>query len=176
MSSIYTWVKNIVCFMCILNLILQILPGKSYHKYVHFFGGVLLIIIVLNPLADLAKVSAGFEQVWRTESIKEELQDLEVGMQGIEELRTDTINDAYKAEIERQIEEIVMAYGFTPKKTTITYDKNEDGVLIVKFVNLEVSWNSGEKKVSGEDITNIKNEIKEIYHILAQNINIIVQE
>lgn len=185
MQIIYAWIKNIVCFLCILNLILQILPGK-YRKYVRFFGGILLMVIVLNPVADLVQVSAGFESAWRTESLKGELGDLEMNMKGIEELRSETIGEAYKAEIKRQIEEIAKAYGFTAKETKITFDENEEGVLAVRHINMEVSKSTetndiavpkvSDRKVSAEEIENVKKEIQEVYHIQMQNINIIVQE
>lgn len=186
MASLYGWIRNLICFICILNLVLQILPGSSFKKYVRFFGGVLLVVLVMKPLGELIQISGGFEQVWRTEKLKEEFDGLEASRQGMEELRLEKINEAYQAEIKRQIEEIVRAYGLLPKRTDISFGDGEAGVSTIRFIKMELSANSEtgtitvpkieKKTVSSAEIENIKKEIQEVYHISGDSINIIVQE
>ncbi|MEE0419003.1 MAG: stage III sporulation protein AF [Lachnospiraceae bacterium] len=184
MEAFYGWIRNIVCFLCILNVFLQVLPGGAFKKYVRFFGGLLLVVIVLNPLAELVKVSGSFEKAWRMESLKEEVDNLELTKQGMEEFRSEKINEAYKKELKRQIEEVVKAYDFSPVDTDITFEDGEDGVQMIREVALKIAPKQGEEisipKVGNtqtqDDAENIKKEIQEVYHISMDNINIIVQE
>ncbi len=53
MSYIYNWVKNLVCFYLLLTVVQHLLPKKSYQKYVRFFSGMLLTILVVSPVLSL---------------------------------------------------------------------------------------------------------------------------
>ena len=50
MDIIYAWVKNIVCYYIFLTVIFHLLPKSSYQKYVRFFSGMLLMILVVTPV------------------------------------------------------------------------------------------------------------------------------
>ena len=184
MAAFYGWIRNIVCFLCILNVFMQVLPGGAFKKYVRFFGGLLLVVIVLNPLADLVKVSGSFEKAWRMESLKEEVDNLELTKQGMEDFRSEKINEAYQKELKRQIEEVVKANDFDPVNTEITFEEGEDGVQMMRRIQLKMTPHKGDEisipKVGSAqeqgDTENIKKEIQEVYHISMDNINIIVQE
>lgn len=74
MGHIYTWVKNLVCFYLLLTVVLHLLPQKSYRKYVRFFAGMLLTILVVSPVLALM----GNEEALRTKiSQAEFFQDLD---------------------------------------------------------------------------------------------------
>lgn len=53
MGYIYNWVKNLVCFYLLLTVVQHLLPQKNYQKYVRFFSGMLLTILVVSPVLSL---------------------------------------------------------------------------------------------------------------------------
>ena len=53
MGYVFTWVKNLVCFYLLLTVVLHLLPRQSYRKYVRFFSGMLLTILVVSPVLSL---------------------------------------------------------------------------------------------------------------------------
>lgn len=53
MSYIFSWVKNLVCFYLLLTVVLHLLPRQNYRKYVRFFSGMLLTILVVSPALTL---------------------------------------------------------------------------------------------------------------------------
>lgn len=61
MGYIYAWVKNLVCFYILLTVVLHLLPKDNYQKYVRFFSGMLLTILVMSPVLSLM----GNEEVLR---------------------------------------------------------------------------------------------------------------
>ena len=61
MGYIYAWVKNLVCFYILLTVVLHLLPKDNYQKYVRFFSGMLLTILVMSPVLSLM----GSEEVLR---------------------------------------------------------------------------------------------------------------
>ena len=50
MEFMYGYIKNICIFMLVITLILNIFPEKSYIKYIKLFAGILLLLIVFNPI------------------------------------------------------------------------------------------------------------------------------
>ena len=53
MEAVYGWVRNLVCFYIFITAILHLLPKESYRKYIRFFTGLLLVILVLTPIFSL---------------------------------------------------------------------------------------------------------------------------
>lgn len=84
-EQIYQWMKNLVFFYVIFQAILQLLPEKEYEKYVRFYMGLLLILIMLSPIFLLVGKS---EKVWEDFSVfykKEELYRLSQEAENLKE-------------------------------------------------------------------------------------------
>lgn len=172
MGGFYSWIRNIVCFLCIFNILLQILPAESFKKYVRFFGGLILIIMVMEPLADVTHLTENFERAWRLESLREQADGIRITGEGMEELRSEKIREAYQAEVKRQVEEVVRAYGMEPEKTKLEFTQEEEEAACISGVELRVSGEA----VSDAGISEIKKELREVYHISEGHINISIQE
>lgn len=173
MGAFYGWIRNIVCCLCLFQVFLQILPEGSFQKYVRFFGGLLLIVLVTGPLADMTHLTANFEQAWHLESLREQAADIRLTGEGMEELRSEKIKEAYQSEIKRQVEEVVRAYGLTPERTELVFEQEEGEILNISEAGLTVS---GDRNVYDSEISRIKNELQEVYHISLEHINISIQE
>jgi stage III sporulation protein AF len=49
MQEILNLVQSIVIFRLLEQIILHLLPGKAYEKYVRFYLGLLLVLLLLQP-------------------------------------------------------------------------------------------------------------------------------
>ncbi len=49
---IYGWMKNLAFFFIFMTAVLNCLPDNRYRKYVRFFLGMLVIIILARPLTE----------------------------------------------------------------------------------------------------------------------------
>ncbi len=100
MGYIFTWVKNLVCFYLLLTVVLHLLPRQSYRKYVRFFSGMLLTILVVSPVLSLL----GDEEALREKiSQAEFFQDLDNHKLDTEHLEM-TQKEIYLREYERALE------------------------------------------------------------------------
>ena len=139
MDAIFGWIRNIVCFLCFINLFVQLLPNNSFQKYVKFFAGILLVIIVLGPLADVAGLKGKFEAAWRKENLKGDYNELEIDMHGMEELRSKKIMEVYEGELKKQIESIVKSHGLFLIDSEIIF-KSEDGSYVPESISVTASY------------------------------------
>ena len=49
MEWLESWVRNIVFYLIFLTLLFGLLPSGNYQKYIRLFGGMILILVVIQP-------------------------------------------------------------------------------------------------------------------------------
>ena len=47
------WIENLSMYLVIITVLFQVLPSNSYEKYVRFFAGLILILLLSGPLLKL---------------------------------------------------------------------------------------------------------------------------
>ena len=86
-EAIYTWMQNIVFFLVIVTAVLEVLPGTSYQKYIRFFTGLILMLLLLTPFLSLTGSGEIFQELYHgyeQEQYKRELQEQEAYFQDLD--------------------------------------------------------------------------------------------
>ena len=52
-AFIYEWMENIAFYLVILVAVMQMIPQSSYQKYIRFFAGMILILMLAGPILKL---------------------------------------------------------------------------------------------------------------------------
>ena len=63
MVYIYQWMKNLSFYLVLLSVLLQMIPGEQYKKYVKFFAGMILIMMLLKPMTGLFGMTDSLERI-----------------------------------------------------------------------------------------------------------------
>ena len=50
LDYIYEWMENIAFYLVMLVAIMQMVPGEHYKKYIRFFAGMILILMLIGPI------------------------------------------------------------------------------------------------------------------------------
>lgn len=50
LEYIYEWMENIAFYLVIVVAVIQMIPGESYKKYIRFFAGLILILMLSGPI------------------------------------------------------------------------------------------------------------------------------
>lgn len=53
LKFIYEWIENIAFYLVILVAVMQMIPQSSYQKYIRFFAGMILILMLAGPILKL---------------------------------------------------------------------------------------------------------------------------
>ena len=109
MENLKDWLSQIVCFLCLMTVLLHVIPDTSLKKYVRFFLGILFILVVAEPLGVIFGTDEFFLRM-ETEALRQMQQDFETGKQGLAELENDWDEEEYEKELEKKIEEIRSTY------------------------------------------------------------------
>lgn len=86
-ETIYTWMKNIVFFLVIITAVLEVLPGTAYQKYIRFFTGLVLMMLLLTPVLSLSGAGEVFTELYHGyeyEQYRRELEEQEEYFQDLD--------------------------------------------------------------------------------------------
>lgn len=61
MGFLYEWTRNLSFYMIAIAVILQMVPGETYKKYVRFFMGLVLILMLTQPIIKLFEMQEDFK-------------------------------------------------------------------------------------------------------------------
>lgn len=56
------WLKNLVGYLMVVSIALQMLPNKKYEQYLRLFTGFLLMLLVLQPILKIGSAEAFIEE------------------------------------------------------------------------------------------------------------------
>lgn len=116
MAGIREWLSQIVCYLCLMTLMLYVIPDTGLKRYVRFFLGILFILVVLEPFE---KIFGGetFLISFEQNSRKGLQQIYESGREGLEDTLESWNEENYQKELQEKIEEIYAAYHIPQQET-----------------------------------------------------------
>ncbi len=82
MEGLYEWVRSLVFYLILMTMLLNLLPDKKYEKYLRLFTGMVFILLVFGPFANLTglreRLAGSFEKLTFQNDVKllqKELED-----------------------------------------------------------------------------------------------------
>lgn len=96
---IYEWIQNLAFYLVIVTAVLQIIPGKGYKKYVQFFSGMVMILLMLTPVLKLTGIETRFYDLYHSQEYEMEKKEIEKQKDYFEDLDIlDFLPDEYGQE------------------------------------------------------------------------------
>lgn len=106
-TGLFAWIRNLAYFMVLSSVFLHVVPGKTYQKYIRFFTGLLLVILLISPLLRLAGMRDAFRSVYEGSGYQEIIEQMEkVGTQLYQDNRQETQTGNYLTEEESESKKI----------------------------------------------------------------------
>lgn len=72
MDVIGEWIQNISVFLIVSAAVLHAVPGKDYRKYIRFFTGIILILLLAEPILELSGMAERLEVICQENQYEEE--------------------------------------------------------------------------------------------------------
>ena len=80
-EALYSWIKCLAIFYILLTMLLHLVPTEKYQKYVRFFMGLVLIVILVTPVLSILEktreLPGSFSYIYSQEENKRLEQDME---------------------------------------------------------------------------------------------------
>jgi stage III sporulation protein AF len=107
MEFIYTWIRNIVIYMLLNTVIMNLVGGKNYKKYISIVSGMILVLIVIAPIMDFMKLEDKLDLFLDKNDFSVETSNFRTDLSRMEEAGRKAIFAEYEEKIRRQVEEVL---------------------------------------------------------------------
>ena len=126
MTAVYEWVRNITYYMIFITVVGNLLADSKYEKYLRFFAGIILILLVLKPLTGSLRLDERIAYLFESISFQKEADDFKEKLWGMEDERLQRVMSTYEEAVAMDIRGMADTAGFSVRsvKVTIETDRN----------------------------------------------------
>lgn len=154
---LYGWMKSLVLYLIMSGLVLNMAPSGNYRKYISFFAGLLIVIIMVRPLSFLLKFNA------------EDLERLAYGMESYMQDKSifkdrDNMYDYYDMGVKTAILTSLEAMGYDIEDAAVITNQDKKPVSVTLYIK---------GSLNDTEVNIIKNYIFEVYYVDVDSINIV---
>jgi stage III sporulation protein AF len=203
-QEIFNWIKNIVIYMIINTIIMNLLGDKSYKKYVSIVSGMILVLIVISPFTKLMKLDDNLDYFLQYNLFSSTTADYKNQLEQAEEEQDKAVFAGYKEKIKEQVKELLKKDQVYLKSCSINLDEDPKSDTFGEIRGMDITASADETQETGgdsliiEDIEigeismddkdkkqevnqpspleiSIKNELSDFYNMEQGNINISIQ-
>ena len=96
-ETIFGWIQDIAFYTLLMEVVLHVLPEQEQKKYLQFFMGIVLIILVISPALSAAGLDRQLDESYVRQTYDQELQEFQERQKAIEE--------EYERRLEERVEE-----------------------------------------------------------------------
>lgn len=150
MGVLKEMVRNILTYYLILSVLMAMIGKSSYKKYIEMFSGLVMILIILNPLIQLFKA----ENALTLNMQKNELYQItqaESGDMMVAELKQkDAVVKQYEDTIAKQIATVLRNYKYQAADVKVTIEDNTDSDTFGQVKDINVRCQRGNSKETEE--------------------------
>lgn len=116
MDQVYDWVRNLTGYFLFMAVLENLLPGKKYAKYIKFFAGIVLILLVLQPIAGSTQLEEIVARHYEAFIFQNQADDLRREILGVEKQRLEQIFRQYEQAVENDVSQMAEDAGFAVKE------------------------------------------------------------
>ena len=87
---VYQWIETIAFYLVILTIVIQLIPNNSYKQYVRFFVGLILILMLVNPICSLFGMQESFQEFYDEARYEQKMREIEQATKYLEDFSFET--------------------------------------------------------------------------------------
>ena len=154
---ISSWMKGLVIYLLLSGLVMKLIPGKNYERYVSFYMGLILVIMLAKPVFLLFRLNNGDVA---------EIIDNADKYQDFDNYYSDgkispSKSTYYELGFEESLKEACIKGGYDVQQASVITDKAGNVLNVSLYVKGEIDENV------------LKNFIYEVYKIDTESIYIV---
>lgn len=126
MSKVLFWIRDLVLFLLCFLAVTAMVPSEKYGRYIRFFGGMVLILLVMEPIASYLNLEAPMERAFRLIQFQNDSRELSQEILGIEKKRKEQMFLAYEKEIGEHIRGLAAQQGIMLSGAEVFLEEKEE--------------------------------------------------
>lgn len=194
MGEVKNWAVGIAGFLLIMSVVSHLISEKKFFKYIRFFMGLILIVIVLGPGGKFFAIDDIYNNLLNICEDKFNINSIKTEIKTGIGTYTDSVLNVYRQTIIDTVNDIAKKKGMRVEKINadINEDESSDQYGKIKSLNIYLSRDSANKNIKidkinvGEDsvaaaalpddseYSGLKEEISGEFNLEPDNIRIFV--
>ena len=73
----YEWAQNLAFYMVLVTVVLHAVPDSGYKKYIRFFTGMVLILMILTPIFKIFGMDSQIVNIYKSREYEAKLREIE---------------------------------------------------------------------------------------------------
>ncbi len=102
---LYEWIQNIAFYMILVTVLLEALPVNSYKKYIRFFTGMILVLLLAGPILKLCGMEVKISEAFDSRTYDREMEKIKEATRYLEEVEVDDYVEEKPDESENGVED-----------------------------------------------------------------------
>lgn len=151
MEAAYGWVKNIIYYMIFLSVVNNLLADSKYGKYIRFFAGMVLILLVVNPFTGGLHLDEQISSMFRSISFENDTDDLKNDLWGMEERRLDQVISRYEDAVAEDIAVMAREEGLACFGAQVSINGDKDSSRYGQVEQIRLLLDGTEGRERGQD-------------------------
>lgn len=78
MDAVYGWIQDISVYLIVTAAVMHAVPGKDYGKYIRFFSGLVLILLVFTPMLKVMGMGDSFYTLYKGKEYEMDRREIEM--------------------------------------------------------------------------------------------------
>lgn len=125
METFYGWIRNIICYLLFISVIENLLPGKKYHKYLKLFSGMILILLIIQPVASGLRLDDKIARYYESFVFRYESDDLKNELLGMEDKRLEQMISQYEEAIAGDLAQMAREEGVEAVSCRVVIERDQ---------------------------------------------------
>lgn len=126
MAAVYEWVRNITCYMIFITVACNLLADSKYEKYLRFFAGMVLILLVLQPLTGSLRLDERIAYLFESITFKNESGDFRERLWGMEDQRINQVMGTYETAVSVDLRGMAETAGYDCRQVRVKIETDQD--------------------------------------------------
>lgn len=83
---LYQWIENLAFYIVILTAVTQMVPNNAYKKYIQFFAGIILVLLMARPVFQLFGMEQSFLELYKNTEYQQKIAEIEEATKYLEDI------------------------------------------------------------------------------------------
>lgn len=154
---IYNWMKNVIIYLILSGIIINVTPNSNYKKYIDFLSGLIVIIILAEPITYIFNIGGGdIDKLYEEANFYIEQNSISGQYTGEDHI------DYYDMSLNESILSYLEGMGYEVNQISVITDSENNITECIVMT-----------KEPKEIIIEIKNVISEVYNVDVDSIYIV---
>lgn len=163
MEGILEWVKQIVCYLVFVTVLTGLFPKKNYEKYFRLFAGLILILLVIQPVTGALDLDEKLLKAFEAIEYEGTAREFRQQASEMEAERFRRITEGYGEVVEEDIETMARAQGAWDAKAQVTIEEDSRKENYGKITGIRLTvWEKEQSREAAASVDPVKVGVEDV--------------